>query len=204
MYFCTEQGLWILSSITYIKKVLRSDLFRACVDRRNEYCKQNMFQCTYSHLSIVLRMEKMETYLLMLDWVVIDHFNHSMRFDHFLGYCWEDWTDFQGENLGIAFICNNYCCCPIVNALRDYYYFKLPSVAILSVCISPSGFVSYDNPVSSQAAIQSMNGFQIGMKRLKVQLKRSKNDSKPYWGCWLTADLVRQGGIMVSGVWIPN
>eukprot|EP00069_Balaena_mysticetus_P002625 bmy_04133T0 len=42
------------------------------------------------------------------------------------------------------------------------------------------GFVSYDNPVSAQAAIQSMNGFQIGMKRLKVQLKRSKNDSKPY------------------------
>lgn len=28
-----------------------------------------------------------------------------------------------------------------------------------------------------------MNGFQIGMKRLKVQLKRSKNDSKPYWAC---------------------
>lgn len=46
--------------------------------------------------------------------------------------------------------------------------------------ISAPGFVSYDNPVSSQAAIQSMNGFQIGMKRLKVQLKRSKNDSKPY------------------------
>lgn len=43
-----------------------------------------------------------------------------------------------------------------------------------------TGFVSYDNPVSAQAAIQSMNGFQIGMKRLKVQLKRSKNDSKPY------------------------
>lgn len=43
-----------------------------------------------------------------------------------------------------------------------------------------SGFVSYDNPVSAQAAIQAMNGFQIGMKRLKVQLKRSKNDSKPY------------------------
>ncbi|GCB63567.1 hypothetical protein scyTo_0007401 [Scyliorhinus torazame] len=47
----------------------------------------------------------------------------------------------------------------------------------LSKCF---GFVSYDNPVSSQAAIQAMNGFQIGMKRLKVQLKRSKNDSKPY------------------------
>ncbi|KAM9301824.1 CUGBP Elav-like family member 1 isoform 1-T1 [Gastrophryne carolinensis] len=47
----------------------------------------------------------------------------------------------------------------------------------LSKCF---GFVSYDNPVSAQAAIQSMNGFQIGMKRLKVQLKRSKNESKPY------------------------
>ena len=43
------------------------------------------------------------------------------------------------------------------------------------------GFVSYDNPVSAQAAIQAMNGFQIGMKRLKVQLKRPKSDSKPYW-----------------------
>uniref|UniRef100_A0A3B3QYP8 CUGBP Elav-like family member 2 n=1 Tax=Paramormyrops kingsleyae TaxID=1676925 RepID=A0A3B3QYP8_9TELE len=54
-----------------------------------------------------------------------------------------------------------------------------------SISFSPApppipGFVSYDNPVSAQAAIQAMNGFQIGMKRLKVQLKRSKNDSKPY------------------------
>lgn len=47
----------------------------------------------------------------------------------------------------------------------------------LSKCF---GFVSYDNPLSAQAAIQAMNGFQIGMKRLKVQLKRPKNDSKPY------------------------
>ncbi|KAK7799867.1 hypothetical protein U0070_016286, partial [Myodes glareolus] len=29
-----------------------------------------------------------------------------------------------------------------------------------------SGFVSFDNPASAQAAIQAMNGFQIGMKRL--------------------------------------
>ncbi|KAK3600498.1 hypothetical protein CHS0354_007879, partial [Potamilus streckersoni] len=47
----------------------------------------------------------------------------------------------------------------------------------LSKCF---GFVSFDNPVSAQAAIQAMNGFQIGMKRLKVQLKRPKNDSRPY------------------------
>lgn len=42
------------------------------------------------------------------------------------------------------------------------------------------GFVSYDNPASAQAAIQSMNGFQIGMKRLKVQLKRPKESNRPY------------------------
>ncbi|KAL7874619.1 hypothetical protein SRHO_G00055890 [Serrasalmus rhombeus] len=29
------------------------------------------------------------------------------------------------------------------------------------------GFVSFDNPTSAQTAIQAMNGFQIGMKRLK-------------------------------------
>jgi hypothetical protein len=39
------------------------------------------------------------------------------------------------------------------------------------------GFVSYDNPSSAQAAINQMNGFQIGMKRLKVQLKKLRNDA---------------------------
>uniref|UniRef100_A0A914W1W7 RRM domain-containing protein n=1 Tax=Plectus sambesii TaxID=2011161 RepID=A0A914W1W7_9BILA len=47
----------------------------------------------------------------------------------------------------------------------------------LSKCF---GFVSYDNALSAQQAIQAMNGFQIGTKRLKVQLKRSKSDGKPY------------------------
>ncbi|XP_053976172.1 CUGBP Elav-like family member 4 isoform X11 [Hylaeus anthracinus] len=42
------------------------------------------------------------------------------------------------------------------------------------------GFVSFDNPGSAQAAIQTMNGFQIGMKRLKVQLKRPKDANRPY------------------------
>ncbi len=41
----------------------------------------------------------------------------------------------------------------------------------LSKCF---GFVSYDNPMSASNAIQSMNGYQIGIKRLKVQLKKSK------------------------------
>ncbi|CAF0749746.1 unnamed protein product [Didymodactylos carnosus] len=38
----------------------------------------------------------------------------------------------------------------------------------------------YDNPSCAHSAIQSMNGFQIGMKRLKVQLKRPKDMAKPY------------------------
>uniref|UniRef100_A0A8D3D611 Cugbp, Elav-like family member 3a n=1 Tax=Scophthalmus maximus TaxID=52904 RepID=A0A8D3D611_SCOMX len=41
-------------------------------------------------------------------------------------------------------------------------------------------FVSFDNPSSAQTAIQAMNGFQIGMKRLKVQLKRPKDANRPY------------------------
>ncbi|CAI5438774.1 unnamed protein product [Caenorhabditis angaria] len=41
------------------------------------------------------------------------------------------------------------------------------------------GFVSYDNMHSTQTAINAMNGFQIGMKRLKVQLKRPRAD-RPY------------------------
>ncbi|OXU26842.1 hypothetical protein TSAR_004313, partial [Trichomalopsis sarcophagae] len=43
-----------------------------------------------------------------------------------------------------------------------------------------AGFVSFDNQQCAQAAIQAMNGFQIGMKRLKVQLKRPKDASRPY------------------------
>lgn len=36
------------------------------------------------------------------------------------------------------------------------------------------GFVSYDNAASAQQAINAMNGFQIGSKRLKVQLKNDR------------------------------
>ncbi|KAM6308677.1 CUGBP Elav-like family member 6 isoform 25-T25 [Aegotheles albertisi] len=52
--------------------------------------------------------------------------------------------------------------------------------AELTQMFLPFGFVSFDNPTSAQAAIQAMNGFQIGMKRLKVQLKRPKDANRPY------------------------
>jgi len=41
------------------------------------------------------------------------------------------------------------------------------------------GFVSFDHSASAAAAIGAMNGFQIGMKRLKVQLKRPRDNGKP-------------------------
>ncbi|KAL5961537.1 CUGBP Elav-like family member 6 [Taenia solium] len=42
------------------------------------------------------------------------------------------------------------------------------------------GFVSYDNPNSAQRAIAEMNGYSVGPKRLKVQLKRPRGTSRPY------------------------
>jgi len=42
------------------------------------------------------------------------------------------------------------------------------------------GFVSYDNPGSAQQAIATMNQFTIGSKKLKVQLKRPKEQNRPY------------------------
>eukprot|EP00330_Aristerostoma_sp_ATCC50986_P008378 CAMPEP_0114596884 /NCGR_PEP_ID=MMETSP0125-20121206/19080_1 /TAXON_ID=485358 ORGANISM="Aristerostoma sp., Strain ATCC 50986" /NCGR_SAMPLE_ID=MMETSP0125 /ASSEMBLY_ACC=CAM_ASM_000245 /LENGTH=56 /DNA_ID=CAMNT_0001800713 /DNA_START=64 /DNA_END=234 /DNA_ORIENTATION=- len=38
------------------------------------------------------------------------------------------------------------------------------------------GFVSYDNAQSAQAAIASMNGYQCGSKKLKVQIKKSSDE----------------------------
>ncbi|XP_061366450.1 RNA-binding protein BRN1 [Gastrolobium bilobum] len=42
------------------------------------------------------------------------------------------------------------------------------------------GFVSYDSPDAAQAAIGMMHGFQLGSKKLKVQLKRDNKQGKPY------------------------
>ena len=43
-----------------------------------------------------------------------------------------------------------------------------------------AGFVSYDSPAAAQSAINMMNGFQLGGKKLKVQLKRENKQNKPY------------------------
>ena len=36
------------------------------------------------------------------------------------------------------------------------------------------GFISYDNQVSAVNAVRMMNGFQVGNKRLKVQIKKGE------------------------------
>lgn len=43
---------------------------------------------------------------------------------------------------------------------------------VVLVFFGSSGFVSYDSVISAEQAIEQMNGFQIGTKRLKVQHKR--------------------------------
>lgn len=42
------------------------------------------------------------------------------------------------------------------------------------------GFVSFDNPYSAQSAVLHMNGFMVGGKRLKVQLKRGEDDQRHF------------------------
>lgn len=47
MYFCTEQGLWILSPISSSVVMLDKDPFTANMDRRNDYRHQQLSEPTY-------------------------------------------------------------------------------------------------------------------------------------------------------------
>lgn len=62
---------------------------------------------------------------------------------------------------------------PFGNVISAKVFIDKPTM--LSKCF---GFVSYDNPLSAQAAINAMHGYSIGSKRLKVQLKRNKDGSE--------------------------
>lgn len=74
--------------------------------------------------------------------------------------------------------------CSILQDCQDtkitFFFFFVYMFGFMNLSFLLAGFVSFDNPASAQAAIQAMNGFQIGMKRLKVQLKRPKDASRPY------------------------
>jgi hypothetical protein len=52
--------------------------------------------------------------------------------------------------------------------------------AVQGIVLVCAGFVSYRSSESAQSAIQALNGFQVGTKRLKVQLKKAREAGKPY------------------------
>jgi len=58
------------------------------------------------------------------------------------------------------------------NRSRGFGILKLIKLILMS-----KGFVSYDNAMSAQMAVQRMNGFQAGQgKRLKVDIKKGEDD----------------------------
>ncbi|XP_076888603.1 disease resistance-like protein DSC1 [Bidens hawaiensis] len=86
-----------------------------------------------------------------------------------------------GANLFIYHIPQHFGDEELANAFRGFGRVLSSKVFVdkatgVSKCI---GFVSYDSPAAAQAAITSMNGFQLGGKKLKVQLKRDDKQNKP-------------------------
>ena len=68
-------------------------------------------------------------------------------------------------------------CCIKYYGLCTVHWCNTPFLYFTNVSL---GFVSYDNATAAQNAIHAMHGFQIGNKRLKVQLKRPKDANRPY------------------------
>jgi CUG-BP- and ETR3-like factor len=64
----------------------------------------------------------------------------------------------------------------LCNSMFLTFFWLFPSIK--------TGFVSYDSVIAAESAIEQMNGFQIGNKRLKVQHKRvhGYNNGPPHMG----------------------
>lgn len=87
-----------------------------------------------------------------------------------------------GANLFIYHIPQEFGDEELANAFKPFGSVLSAKVFIdkatgLSKCF---GFVSYDSPAAAQSAIAMMNGFQLGGKKLKVQLKRDNKQNKTY------------------------
>ncbi|CAH9112519.1 unnamed protein product [Cuscuta europaea] len=85
-----------------------------------------------------------------------------------------------GANLFIYHIPQEYGDQELANAFEPFGRVLSAKVFIdkatgISKCF---GFVSYDSPEAAQAAINSMNGYQLNGKKLKVQLKRDNKQTR--------------------------
>ncbi|KMZ74340.1 putative RNA binding protein [Zostera marina] len=87
-----------------------------------------------------------------------------------------------GANLFIYHIPQEYGDQDLSNAFQPFGRVLSTKVYVdratgISKCF---GFVSYESPESAIAAISMMNGYQLGGKKLKVQLKRDNKQNKSY------------------------
>ncbi|KAF8015199.1 hypothetical protein BT93_H0874 [Corymbia citriodora subsp. variegata] len=87
-----------------------------------------------------------------------------------------------GANLFIYHIPQEFGDLELANAFKTFGMVLSAKVYVdkatgVSKCF---GFVSYDSPEAAQSAISTMNGRQLGGKKLKVQLKRDNRQNKPY------------------------
>ncbi|KAL6620141.1 hypothetical protein ACP70R_035280 [Stipagrostis hirtigluma subsp. patula] len=83
-----------------------------------------------------------------------------------------------GANLFIYHIPQEFGDHDLANAFQSFG--RVLSAKVFVDKATGVSFVSYDSPASAQTAISMMNGFQLGGKKLKVQLKRDNKHSKPF------------------------
>ncbi|KAI7744233.1 hypothetical protein M8C21_000991, partial [Ambrosia artemisiifolia] len=87
-----------------------------------------------------------------------------------------------GANLFIYHIPQEFDDAELANAFKEFGRVLSAKVFVdkatgVSKCF---GFVSYETPAAAESAISMMNGYQLGGKKLKVQLKRDNKQNQPH------------------------